>query len=89
MRALPIVVLPWIATCWWFGIYQSPRLRSAIDELQNLGPGVYQYVDGGTRYLPGEWPDTDPAVFDPEGAVFRYETPPPSETPPPYPSPAG
>jgi hypothetical protein len=60
-----------------------------VDELDREGTGVYQYVDGGTRYLPGQWPDTDPSVFDPEGAVDRYITPPPSEDPPDYPSPAG
>ena len=26
--ALPIVVVPWITTCWWFGIYESPRMRT-------------------------------------------------------------
>ncbi len=60
-----------------------------IDELEREGAGVYQYVDGGTRYLPGEWPDTDPKVFDPDGAVDRYVERPESETPPDYPSPAG
>lgn len=60
-----------------------------IDELEREGAGVYQYVDGGTRYLPGQWPDTDPKVFDPEGAVDRYTERPASEQPPDYPSPAG
>ena len=60
-----------------------------VDELDREGAGVYQYVDGGTRYLPGQWPDTDPLVFVPEGAVDRYVTPPPSEDPPDYPSPGG
>ncbi|MEZ5244482.1 MAG: hypothetical protein R2707_05235 [Acidimicrobiales bacterium] len=59
------------------------------DELDREGPGVYQYVDGGIRYLPGEWPDTDSKVFDPEGAIDRYVTRPESEDPPDYPSPAG
>ena len=60
-----------------------------VDELDREGPGVYQYVDGGLRYLPGSWPETDPKVFDPEGAVDRYVTRPASEDPPDYPSPAG
>lgn len=60
-----------------------------IDELEREGAGVYQYVDGGTRYLPGQWPDTDPKVFDLDGAVDRYVERPESETPPDYPSPAG
>jgi hypothetical protein len=49
---------------------------------------MWQYVDGGTRYLPGEWP-SEPKLFDPNGAVAFYTTPPPGEEPPSYPSPAG
>lgn len=60
-----------------------------VDELDREGTGVYQYVDGGTRYLAGSWPETDPKVFDPDGAVDRYVTRPASEDPPDYPSPAG
>jgi hypothetical protein len=60
-----------------------------VDELDREGAGVYQYVDGGIRYLPGEWPDTDPKVFDLDGAVDRYVEVPASEDPPDYPSPAG
>ena len=33
---------------------------------------MYFYVDGGQRYLPGEWPETETRAFDPEGAVDRY-----------------
>ena len=40
LRALPFVVVPWIATCWWFGIYKSPRMKTAIDELQRLVRGA-------------------------------------------------
>jgi len=60
-----------------------------LDELEREAAGVYQYVDGGTRYLPGEWPTTDSKAFDPEGAVARYTERPASELPPDYPSPAG
>ena len=60
-----------------------------IDELEREAPGVYQYVEGGVRYLPGQWPDTDPKVFDLDGAVDRYTERPASEAPPDYPSPAG
>lgn len=45
-------------------------------------------VDGGRRYLPGEWP-SESKLFDPDGAVTIYDTAPPEETPPDYPSPAG
>ena len=40
VRALPIVVLPWVATCWWFGIYRSSRMQTRLDELQRLLRGV-------------------------------------------------
>jgi hypothetical protein len=72
-----------VSEVWW-----DPDAEG-IDELDREGTGVYQYVDGGTRYLPGSWPETDPKVFDPEGAVDRYVTRPPTEDPPDYPSPAG
>ena len=34
---------------------------------------MYQYVDGGERYLLGEWPEEDTRAFDPEGAVAIYD----------------
>ncbi len=40
LRALPIVVVPWIATCWWFGIYRSRRTHTAVDELSKLMRGA-------------------------------------------------
>jgi hypothetical protein len=42
------------------------------DETGKEGSGMWTYVDGGTRYLPGEWPESPPRVFDPEGAVTMY-----------------
>ena len=50
---------------------------------------MYTYVDGGTRYRIGEWPEEDTRAFDPDGAVAFYESPPEGEEPPDYPSPAG
>ena len=58
------------------------------DEIRKEGTGMWTFVDGGKRYLPGEWP-TENKLFDPEGAVTIYDAPPPEETPPDYPSPAG
>jgi hypothetical protein len=72
-----------VSEIWW-----DPDTEG-VDELDNVGDGVYWYVSGGQRYLPGEWPDTTPDVFDPEDAVFFYDERPASETPPDYPSPAG
>ena len=42
-------------------------------------------VDGGKRYLPGDWP-TDPIpFFDKDGAVTVYDKQPPSDQQPDYP----
>jgi hypothetical protein len=67
---------------WWDPEATGP------DEIRREGTGMYQYVDGGTRYLPGEWP-TEEKLFDPEGAVALYDEAPPGEEPPDYPSPNG
>jgi FlaA1/EpsC-like NDP-sugar epimerase len=39
--ALPAIVVPWIATCWWFGIYRSARMNTLIDHIENLFKGVF------------------------------------------------
>ena len=67
---------------WW-----NPDV-SGPDEIRKVGQGMYEFIDGGTRYLPGTWPTQDKA-FDPNGAVALYDVPPPGEAPPMYPSPAG
>lgn len=59
------------------------------DETGTDGAGMYQHADGGTRYLPDEWPTEPIAFFDPEGAVTIYLERPPEEGVPEYPSPAG
>lgn len=65
---------------WWDATATGP------DELNRDGTGMYQFVDGGTRYLPGAWP-TDNKLFDPAGAVTIYTTPPPGEEAIDYPRP--
>jgi hypothetical protein len=67
---------------WW-----NPN-ASGPDELNHLGRGLYEYVQGGKRYLPGQWPDVAPDVFTTTGAVTIYKTIPPAEQVPSYPSPA-
>ena len=74
--------LPDLAVIWWDPAPTGP------DEIRKDGTGMWAFVDGGKRYLPGEWP-TDSKLFDPEGAVTIYAEPPPGETPPQYPSPNG
>lgn len=67
---------------WW-----NPN-ASGPDELNRQGKGMYEYVQGGKRYLPGQWPHVAPDVFTTTGAVTIYETIPPAERVPNYPSPA-
>ena len=43
------------------------------DETGKVGKGMWAYVEGGKRYLPGEWPEEPPGVFDEENAVTMYE----------------
>ena len=40
LNALPVVVLPWVFSCWLFGIYRSNRMKTVVDELQLLFRGV-------------------------------------------------
>jgi len=67
---------------WWDAEATGP------DENRKEGTGMLFYVDGGQRYLPGEWPSED-KLFVVDGAVDVYDTPPAGEEPPQYPSPAG
>jgi len=67
---------------WWDAAATGP------DEIRRDGIGMYRYVDGGKRYLPGEWP-TEDKLFNPDGAVDIYLTPPTGEEPGDYPSPTG
>ena len=67
---------------WWDPAATGP------DEIRKEGVGMYQFVDGGKRYLPGLWPTID-KLFEPTGAVSLYTSPPPGEAPHVYPSPAG
>ena len=67
---------------WW-----NPSI-SGPDELGRPGKGLYEYVDGGKRYLPGQWPPEPTKAFQKSGAVAIYTTPPAAERTPNYPSPA-
>ena len=54
------------------------------DESGRDGTGMWAYVDGGTRYLPGEWPTSTKKLFDPKSAVTMYTEPPEGITIPDY-----
>lgn len=55
------------------------------DEAGNEGTGMMRYVDGGTRFLPGEWPAQPIAFFEQAGSVAIYDTLPPGDALPDYP----
>ncbi|HEX7354756.1 MAG TPA: hypothetical protein VF288_07965 [Mycobacteriales bacterium] len=67
---------------WW-----NPN-ASGPDELGHQGKGLYEYVQGGKRYLPGQWPRTPPDVFTLKGAVTIYTKVPAAESVPNYPPPS-
>jgi hypothetical protein len=67
-----------IAQIWW-----DPDAEG-LDELRKPGTGLWRFVDGGKRYLVGEWPEEDFPAFDPEGTSTIYDDTPESEAPPDY-----
>lgn len=69
-------------------IWYDPDVEGR-DETGTVAAGMYQHADGGTRYLPDEWPTEPIAFFDPDGAVTIYDERPAEEGVPDYPSPAG
>jgi hypothetical protein len=66
---------------WWDPTATGP------DEIRKQGTGMYQYSEGGKRFLPGQWTNQTHA-FDKNGAVTIYFTLPPGEGAKNYPSPA-
>lgn len=62
---------------WW-----DPDLVG-LDELDREAPGMYQYADGGKRFIYGEWPDGPPNVFDAATSVAVLEER-PAEEPVPF-----
>jgi hypothetical protein len=57
-----------VGALWW------DAAATGEDETGNEGAGMVRYVDGGKRYLPGDWP-TDPIpFFEEEESVTIYDT---------------
>lgn len=71
------------ALIWW-----NPAAKG-IDELGNPGAGMWEFSDGGRRYLPKDWPDGPPNVFQPATSVTEFTKFPPGQGPPSYPPPSG
>jgi hypothetical protein len=55
---------------WW-----DPE-ATGQDELKKDGTGLWRYVDGGKRVLPGEWPKSESTAFQEKGSVTLYDKPP-------------
>jgi hypothetical protein len=53
-------------------MYWDPTAEGA-DETGTQGQGMYRLLDGGRRYLPGEWPTEPLALFDPANTVTIYD----------------
>jgi len=69
-----------VAAFWW-----DPE---ATGETENgvEGTGMIRYVDGGTRHLPGEWPEEPLPFFEEEGSVTVYDELPEGDALPEYPA---
>ena len=52
-------------------IFWDPQVVGE-DEVGNTAAGMYRYVAGGKRYLPGSYPTTEPNVFNNDGAPTVY-----------------
>lgn len=70
-----------VTELWWDPDASGP------DETGKTGAGMYAYVDGGRRYLLGEWPDSSTTAFERDGAVTLLNGTPPEDLGPDYPSP--
>ena len=66
---------------WW-----NPR-SVGQDEVGLPGPGQYWVVDGGKRFALGDWPTTEPDVFNESSSRPGYEETPPNDRWPQYPPP--
>jgi hypothetical protein len=67
---------------WW-----NPNV-TGVDEVGNVGTGMWEYSREGKRYLPGQWPSGEPDVFDASTSITNFTTVPKADQPPSYPSPA-
>jgi len=71
------------AIIWW-----DPEAKGQ-DEVGADGDGLYRYANEGQRYSVGEFPsETESGLHDDASSVTIFDTLPPADTPPDYPSPA-
>lgn len=67
-RAYPTLIKDFIE------IFYDPGVRGP-DERTEQGDGMIMKVDGGRRYSPGQWPTTEPNVFNRAGAATVTDNP--------------
>jgi hypothetical protein len=67
-----------VVEVWW-----DPEAYGEAEQ-GDEGYGMWQFMDGGRRYTPGQWPSTPPAVGVREGAVTAFDDLPPSDRYPIY-----
>lgn len=60
---------------------------TGVDEQGKEGKGMWTYANGGKRYGPGQMPATPTDAFKRENTVTLFETVPPEDQAPDYPSP--
>ncbi|MCA1841928.1 MAG: hypothetical protein LC792_01805 [Actinobacteria bacterium] len=68
-----------VTELWW------DATATGSDESGGGGVGMYRYVAGGKRYLPGAQPAAETDAFNPTGTVTVYDEPPASDGAPSYP----
>ena len=68
-----------VTEIWW-----DPT-ATGEDEVGNNATGMYRYVAGGRRYLPGQHPRAPTSAFNAAGSVTIYNQRPANERPPEYP----
>ncbi len=71
-----------VALIWWDAEVEGK------DESGGDGKGLYRYMDGGKRYMPGAMPKTDLPVGKKDGSVTIVDSIPAADKGPDYPSPA-
>lgn len=69
-----------VGAFWW-----DPE-ATGESETGTEGTGMIRYIDGGTRYLPGEWPEEPLPFFEEEGSVTIYDELPEEDALPEYPA---
>ena len=64
---------------------------TSTNEINVTAPGAMRFVDSGKRYSPGEWPTTEPDVFNAAAAPTALGSTPPLDRAPTYspPNPSG